>query len=157
MRKFSIESFYVKNVLWILFCLGVAFVCYALMTAATNLALQKNETRAAWSVADIRRLQNEYSVKHGGKYASTFDELIREVNLDEDFRGRFPVVSGYIFSMGLSLPDDRGKQSYVITATPLEPEGKDQTGRVHFYTDSTLGTIRATRENRPATAEDPTI
>ena len=59
--------------------------------------------------------------------------------------------------MVVSPPTGRNVTFYMITADPLEDEGSEQTGRIHFYTDSTLGTIRATREAREATAVDPTF
>ena len=46
---------------------------------------------------------------------------------------------------------------YKVNADPQVAEGITATGNRHFYTDSSLGTIKATSENRPATAEDPSI
>jgi hypothetical protein len=46
---------------------------------------------------------------------------------------------------------------YSINADPQVAESLFATGTSHFYSDSTLATIKSTDENRPAKANDPTI
>ena len=115
-----------------------------------------NETAAAQSVDNIRRLQAQYASRTRGNFAS-FDELIAKVSLDERFKGEQPVLNGYIFTMVVNPASASQPAFYSVTAEPQVPEGVTATGTRHFYTDSTLSTIKGTDENRPAKADDPSI
>jgi prepilin-type N-terminal cleavage/methylation domain-containing protein len=116
-----------------------------------------NETTAVQSISTIRTLQSQYASKNRGKFASNFDELIKSVRLDEDFKGEKPVVNGYIFTLKVQEPSGNQPAFYSINADPQVGEGLQATGTRHFYFDSTLGAIKSTEENRPAKAEDPSI
>ncbi|MGQ0543525.1 MAG: type IV pilin protein [Blastocatellia bacterium] len=115
-----------------------------------------NEATAAQTLDKIRTLQVQYASRNRGKFAN-FDELIRTVSLDEAFAGERPVKNGYIFTLTVEEPSSSRPAFYSITADPQVAEGLTSTGTRHFYTDSSLGTIRATDENRPAKADDPSI
>lgn len=115
-----------------------------------------NEATAAQTLDKIRTFQTQYAAKNRGKFG-TFDELIRTVGLDEKFAGEAPVSNGYIFTMVVEEPSGNKPSSYKINADPQVSEGVQATGSRHFYTDSSLGTIKATEENRPAKPEDPSI
>jgi prepilin-type N-terminal cleavage/methylation domain-containing protein len=115
-----------------------------------------NETAAAQTVDKIRTFQNQYAGKNRGKFA-TFDQLISAVGLDERFAGERPVVNGYIYTLTITDPSGTKPGSYSVNADPQVGEGISATGGRHFYTDSNLGTIKATDENRPAKADDPSI
>ena len=112
-----------------------------------------NETAAAKSLETIKTMQAQYASRHKGKFAASFDELIDNVGLDEQFRGENPTVTGYVYT----LTTVESPSSYSVTANPEVAEGVAKTGTRHFYFDSTLGTTKSTDENRPATAEDPSI
>lgn len=115
-----------------------------------------NEATAAQTLDKIRTLQAQYASRNRGKFAN-FDELIRTVGLDEAFAGEKPVKNGYIFTLTVEEPSSSRPAFYYINADPQVPEGLTSTGTRHFYFDSSLGTIRATDENRPAKADDPSI
>lgn len=115
-----------------------------------------NEATAAQTLDKIRTFQTQYAAKNRGKFAN-FDELIRSVGLDAKFAGENPVSNGYIFSIKVDEPSGNKPAFYSISADPQVSEGVQATGSRHFYTDSTLGTIKATEENRPAKPEDPSI
>ena len=115
-----------------------------------------NESAAAQSINQIRVFQSQYAGKNRGKFAN-FDELIRTVGLDEKFKGERPVVNGYIFTMTVEESSGSKPSFYSVTADPQVPEGVQATGTRHFYTDSSLGTIKATEENRPSKADDPAL
>jgi prepilin-type N-terminal cleavage/methylation domain-containing protein len=115
-----------------------------------------NETAAAQSIDKLRTFQNQYAAKHKGSFAS-FDELIKSVGLDERFAGERPVVNGYIYALTITESSASKPAFYSVTADPQVAEGVSATGNRHFYTDSSLGTIKATDENRPAKADDPSI
>ena len=115
-----------------------------------------NETTAAQSIDNIRKFQAQYASRNRGNFA-TFDELIAKVSLDEKFAGERPVVNGYIFSMNVIPGSASTPPSYSINADPQVAEGISSTGTRHFYTDSSLSSIKGTDENRPAKADDPAI
>ncbi len=111
-----------------------------------------NETSAAQSINTIKTLQIGYASKHQGKFAPTFDELIKSAQLDERFAGENPVVNGYVFKLTVQEPSGSKPAFYAINADPQEGSGSR-----HFYFDSTLGTTKSTDEDRPAKADDPTL
>ena len=115
-----------------------------------------NETTAAQTVDNIRKFQAQYASRNKGSFA-TFDELIAKVSLDEKFKGERPVVNGYIFTMTVVPASASAPSSYSITADPQVADGVSATGTRHFYTDSSLSSIKGTDENRPAKADDPAI
>ena len=115
-----------------------------------------NETTAAQSIDNIRKFQAQYASRNKGNFA-TFDELIAKVSLDEKFAGERPVINGYIFSMNVIPGSASTPPSYSINADPQVAEGISSTGTRHFYTDSSLSSIKGTDENRPAKADDPAI
>ena len=59
--------------------------------------------------------------------------------------------------MTVEEPSDARPGFYSINADPQVAEGVTATGTRHFYTDSAISTIKATDENRPAKADDPSI
>lgn len=115
-----------------------------------------NETTATQTLDKIRTFQIQYAAKNRGNFA-TFDELIKTVGMDEKFAGENPVSNGYIFTMKVETSAGNKPAFYSVNADPQVAEGVQATGSQHFYTDSTLGTIKATSENRPAKPEDPSL
>lgn len=115
-----------------------------------------NETAAAQSMDNIRKFQAQYAARSKGNFA-TFDELIAKVQLDEKFKGQNPVVNGYTFVLTVDPPSPTKPAFYSITADPQVADGVTATGTRHYYTDSSLSTIKGTDENRPAKADDPSI
>ena len=115
-----------------------------------------NESAALQSVTQLRTYQSQYAGKNRGKFAS-FDTLVTAVGLDEKFKGERPVVNGYVFTMTVEEPSGTKPGAYSVTADPQVAEGVTATGTRHFYTDSSLGTIKVTDENRPAKADDPSM
>jgi prepilin-type N-terminal cleavage/methylation domain-containing protein len=115
-----------------------------------------NESAAAQTMNQIRTFQTQYAAKNRGRFAN-FDELIRSVGMDERFTGERPVSNGYVFSMTVEEPSGSKPAFFSVIADPQVAEGVGATGTRHFYTDSNIGTIKATEENRPAKADDPAI
>lgn len=112
-----------------------------------------NETAAAQTMDKIRIFQAQYAAKNRGKFAK-FDDLIKSVGMDESFKGERPVVNGYVYNMTVNEQTASAPAFYSVTADPQVAEGISSTGSIHFYTDSNLGTIRRTDENRSAKADD---
>ncbi len=115
-----------------------------------------NETAAAQTMDKIRIFQAQYAGKNRGKFGK-FDDLIKSVGMDESFKGEAPVVNGYVYKLVVEDQSASKPAFYSVTADPQVGEGISATGSIHFYTDSNLGTIRRTDENRPAKADDPAL
>lgn len=124
--------------------------------AWTSMMKSGNETAAAQTVDKVRILQNQFAGKNRGKFAS-FDDLIKQVGLDERFAGERPVVNGYIYTMTATEASGSKPAFFSVNADPQVGDGISATGNRHFYTDSNLSTIKATDENRPAKPDDPSI
>ena len=115
-----------------------------------------NETAAAQTMDKIRIFQAQYGAKNRSKFA-TFDELITTVGMDDSFKGERPVVNGYVFTMTVEVQSASKPAFYSINADPQVAEGVSATGGIHYYTDSNIGTIKRTDENRAAKADDPSL
>lgn len=109
-----------------------------------------NETAAQQTIDQIRKFQAQYAGRNRGNFG-TFDDLIQKAGLDEKFAGEKPVVSGYVYTMTIVQSSASAPASYAVNADP------QVSGSRHFYTDSNLSTIKATDEDRPAKADDPSI
>lgn len=115
-----------------------------------------NEAATIQTLESIRTFQAQYAGRNRGKFGK-FDDLIRISGLDEQFAGERPVVNGYVYTLTVEDPSESRPGFYSINADPQVAEGVTATGNRHFYTDSSLGTIKATEENRPAKQDDPSI
>lgn len=116
-----------------------------------------NETAAAQSISTIRQMQVQYAAKNSGEFG-TFADLVDSLQLDEKFKeGDAPLINGYIYTMKVEAPSGSQPAFYSINADPQVSEGISATGERHFYFDSTLSTIKQTKENRPATPDDPKL
>jgi hypothetical protein len=153
MKKNSAIDFYFKVSLWTFFCLGLVQIIYTFKTIGSA----GNESDALDIISKINRLQTQYAKKHDGKFAPNFDELDKTEYLSENLGYAPPKIRGYAFKMKVEEPTSQKPAFYSISADPLEPKGFNQTGIKHFYFDSIIGRVKATEENRPANAADPSI
>ena len=124
--------------------------------AWTQMIKSGNENAAAQTIDKIRTFQNQYAASKRGRFGK-FDELIQAGALDERFAGEKPVVNGYLYTLSVAESSGSKPAFYSVNADPQVPDGVTATGNRHFYTDSSLGTIKATDENRPAKADDPSL
>lgn len=115
-----------------------------------------NENAAQQSLDRIRTMQVQYAGKHQGKFA-TFAELIQSGQLDDRYAGETPIVNGYRFTLKVEPPSTSQPAKFSLNADPQVSEGVAATGDRHFYTDSSLGTIKFTDENRQAKFDDKAI
>jgi prepilin-type N-terminal cleavage/methylation domain-containing protein len=114
-----------------------------------------NENAAAQSIDKLRTYQAQYAARNKGTFA-TFDELRTKLQLDERFTGEAPVVNGYTFTMTVTPAGGGGAAKYEVWADP-QSTGATGTGARHFYTSSSLSSIRGTDEDRKAKEDDPSI
>jgi prepilin-type N-terminal cleavage/methylation domain-containing protein len=115
-----------------------------------------NETTAAQQMKNLQAFQAQYASRNKGNFA-TFDELVAKMGLDEAFKGENPIKNGYRFTLTVVPGSPSVSPSYSLNADPQTAEGVSASGTRHYYVDSSLSTIRATDENRPAKADDPSI
>ena len=115
-----------------------------------------NEASAATVLDRVRTYQAQYASRNRGKFGS-FDQLIAAGVLDSQYAGDRPVVNGYIFTLTITEPTSSAPAFYSANADPQSPTGVSATGTRHFYTDSAIGSIKATDENRPAKQDDSSM
>lgn len=145
------------NLLELMIVIAIIGILIGVGTYAWTAMIQSgNETGAQQAIRTIQTLQSQYATKNRGKFG-TFDDLIRAVGLDEKYAGEQPVLNGYIFTIKVEEPAAGKPSFYSINADPAVPDGVTRSGTRHFYTDSSLGTIKSTDENRPAKPDDPSI
>ncbi len=109
-----------------------------------------NEAAAAQALDSLRMFQAQYAARNRGTFGS-FDQLVG-TGIDRQFRGERPVVHGYVFILVVEPRLANKPAFYSISANP-----QDGAGTRHFYIDSATSGIKATDENRPARADDPSI
>lgn len=122
-----------------------------------QMVINGNDTAAAKSVDLVRTMQAQYANRNKGRFAPTFQELVQKVKLDDDFNSEKPIVNGYVFTMKVQEPTASQPSFYSLNVDPQVADGIQATGSRHYYFDSTLGAIKSTDENRPATPEDPSL
>jgi prepilin-type N-terminal cleavage/methylation domain-containing protein len=145
------------NLIELMIVIAIIGILIGVGTYAWSAMIQSgNETSAQQAIRNIQTLQTQYAGRNRGKFGK-FDDLIRAVQLDEKFAGERPTVNGYVFTMVVEEASGGKPASYAINADPSVPDGVTRTGTRHFYTNSSLGTLKATDVNRPAKAEDPSI
>jgi prepilin-type N-terminal cleavage/methylation domain-containing protein len=130
--------------------IGVGTIAWGAMIQAGN------EASAAQTLDRMRTYQAQYASRNKGRFA-TFPQLVTAGSLDgEQFSGDTPVVNGYRFTLDVTEPTDAAPGKYTITAVPQVVGGVSATGTRHFYTDSSIGSIKAS-DSGPANAESPSI
>ena len=118
----------------------IAILIAVAIPAYQSMVRNGNEVSTIQALQNIKTLQVGYAGKHQGKFAPTFDELIKSVDLDERFAGETPVVNGYVFKMTVQQPSGSTPSKYSINADPQPDQGKR-----HFYFDSSLSTKTTAR------------
>ena len=143
------------NLIELMIVIAIIGLLIGVGTIAWNAVIKSgNEAAAAQMVDNIRKFQSQYASNHRGNFA-TFDQLIESAGLDEQFHGENPVKNGYTFRMNIVPGSSNGPPKYEIWADP-QSAGTTGTGARHFYTSSTLSTIKG-NDTEPAKETDPSI
>lgn len=108
-----------------------------------------NEAAALQHLKTIAASEIQYYNTHNRNFG-TFDQLIKDGLLDARFGGE--VVDGYTFALRVTSKTASGPTSYTLNADPQD----SNTGKNHFYVDSTGGEIHVNAD-QPARATDPPI
>lgn len=110
-----------------------------------------NEASALAALENIQAAEQLYLESHG-EYA-TFRQLIEAGVFQTNQNGDALVNDGYRFTLRLTPKSDAGGPTYSVNADPVRADGRDATGRRHFFISSEVTGVRY-NEERPATAAD---
>ena len=110
-----------------------------------------NESAALTNLENIQAAEQLY-FEANGQYG-TFQQLIDSGVFQAQVSGDPPVASGYAFTVKVQPRTDTQPAAYSVNADPVRSEGRDATGRRHFFISSEVTGIRY-NESRPATKDD---
>ena len=110
-----------------------------------------NESAALTNLENIQAAEQLYFETY--KEYGTFRQMIDAGIFQAELSGDPPVASGYVFTVRVQPATDAGPASYSVNADPVRAEGRDATGRRHFFVSSEVIGVRF-NESRPATKDD---
>lgn len=110
-----------------------------------------NESAALTNLDNIQAAEQLY-FETNSQYG-TFQQLIDSGIFQAQVSGDPPVASGYVFNVRVQPKTDTQPPTYSVNADPVRPDGRDATGRRHFFVSSEVIGVRF-NESRPATKDD---
>jgi 4-amino-4-deoxy-L-arabinose transferase-like glycosyltransferase len=119
--------------------------------------MSANESAALGSLEAIQAAEQLY-YETNGQYA-TFQQLLDSGIFQAELQGDPPVAHGYTFALRVQPKTEAQAPAYSVNADPVRAEGRDATGRRHFFISSEVIGVRF-NESRPATKDDkprPTV
>lgn len=123
------------------------FIWYVLPSRTGADSAAQAESRAMAALLEFQDRVEIFAKDEGGRYPQSAEVLGASARM----AARNALDAGYTLLYAPGPPEVDGSiKSYTLTARP------DRYGFRNFYTDQTRG-LHATRENRPATSQDPTL
>lgn len=113
--------------------------------------MASNESSALTNLEQIQAAEDLY-FRVNGEYG-TLQQLIDSGIFASTVSSDSPVASGYVYTVRVQPKTDTQPPSYSVNVDPVRPEGRDATGRRHFFASSEVIGIRF-NESRPATKDD---
>jgi hypothetical protein len=110
-----------------------------------------NESAALTNLEKIR-VAEQYYFDANGQYG-TYRQLIDSGILQSEASGDPPTASGYVFDVRVQPKTDAQPAAYSVNVDPVRADGRDATGRRHFFASSEVIGVRF-NESRPATKDD---
>ena len=110
-----------------------------------------NESAALTNLENIQAAEQLY-FEANGQYG-TFQQLIDSGIFQAEVSGDPPTASGYVFNIRVQPKTDAQPAAYSVNVDPIRAEGRDATGRRHFFASSEVIGVRF-NESRPATKDD---
>src|SRR5918998_4152011 len=110
-----------------------------------------NESAALTNLENIQAAEQLY-FEANGQYG-TFRQLIDSGIFQAEVSGDPPVARGYVYTVKVQPKTDTQPASYIVNADPVRPEGRDATGRRHFFVGSEVTGVRY-NDTRPANKDD---
>lgn len=110
-----------------------------------------NEAAALVALENIQAAEQLYLEAHGSY--GTFPQLVEAGVFQAASGGEVLVSKGYTFSVKVTPRSESQGPTYSVNADPIRDQGRDSTGRRHFYISSEITGVRIS-EGRPANASD---
>ena len=110
-----------------------------------------NESSALTNLEQIQAAEDLY-FRANGEYG-TLQQLVDSGIFSSTVSGDPPVASGYVYTVRVEPKTGTQSPAYSVNADPVRPEGRDATGRRHFFVSSEVTGIRF-NETRPANKDD---
>jgi len=110
-----------------------------------------NESSALTNLENVQAAEDLY-FRANGDYG-TLQQLIDSGIFASTVSGDPPVASGYVYTVRVQPRTDTQAPSYSVNADPVRADGRDATGRRHFFVSSEVIGVRF-NESRPATKDD---
>src|ERR1044071_3733788 len=110
-----------------------------------------NESSALTNLEQIQAAEDIY-FRTTGEYG-TLQHPVDSGIFPSTVGGAPPVASGYVYTVRVQPRTDAQASSYSVNVDPVRSEGRDATGRRHFFASSEVIGIRF-NESRPATKDD---
>ena len=110
-----------------------------------------NESAALTNLEQIQAAEDLY-FRANGEYG-TLQQLVDSGIFSSTVSGDPPVASGYVYTVRVEPKTGTQSPAYSVNADPVRPEGRDATGRRHFFVSSEVTGIRY-NETRPANKDD---
>ena len=110
-----------------------------------------NESNALTHLEGIQAAQ-DYYFRVNGQYG-TFQQLVDSGIFQPELSGDPPTGHGYVYTVRVQPKSDAQPASYTVNADPVRSEGREATGRRHFFISSEVVGVRV-NETRPATKDD---
>jgi type II secretory pathway pseudopilin PulG len=111
-----------------------------------------NEAATIQNMKTIAAVEVQYYNTHNRNYG-TFDQLIDEQLLTAKLSGNPPNTDGYVLTLKVSPRTSNPLSSYTLNCDPTS----GNTGRKHFYLDSTGATIRANSDQMAGAGDPPLV
>jgi prepilin-type N-terminal cleavage/methylation domain-containing protein len=143
------------NLIELMIVIAIIGLLIGVGTLAWNAVIKAgNEAAAAQTVDNIRKFQAQYASRNRGNFG-TFDQLVDGVGLAQEYKGENPIVNGYTYRMTVVPSSNNGPAKYEVWADP-QSTGTTGTGTRHYYTSSSLSTIKG-NDQESAKESDPSI
>ena len=146
----TVEKIIIGIVAFVLCGLAVAGVLVGAAVYGWKAAQKAGDEAATiQNMKTIAAVEIQYYNTHKQTFG-TFAQLVKEQMLTSKFSNDPPESDGYIFSLKVTPKTSNQPGSYTLNAD------SDNTGRRHFYLDSTSTTVHV-NSDQPASATDPPL
>jgi hypothetical protein len=113
--------------------------------------ISSNEASALATLENLQAQEQSF-LEMTGSYA-TFPQMVEAGAIKVPLSGDALVDDGYRFTLRVTPKTENAGPTYSVNADPVRAEGRDATGRRHFFISSETTGVRY-NEERPANAAD---
>jgi len=109
-----------------------------------------NEAATIQDLKTIAAVQIQYFNTNSRTFG-TFDQLIKDKLLNERFAANPPTTDGYVFTLKVVPKTPSAPSSFTLNADPQSAD----TGKNHFYIDSSDSNIRSNKDQPAGPGDTP--